>query len=253
MCAQPPRDSFHDLVRNTLAYLKDPLFYKPSFLTSAENDVFFQKERQIVAQKQETPFHSASREKSFFPQPKATARPIYASAKPIQPFVETHCIDSVHSPIKKTLQRIAPHLNLSDHIPDDSQAKRIASGWKELVPDSQVVLLACDASADTLEFLKGLAKAIDQHLAKVKLLMAERLEREKRWDLFLDKNAFRLIIASDGIQKLPELMRFYKSIPANSQSFLDQIPLLVLFSSSVYQSVEQKALLWKTLCHMLKK
>jgi hypothetical protein len=99
-----------------------------------------------------------------------------------------------------------------------------------------------------LEILKALAKAIDRHLAKAKILVAERVEREKRWDLFFDKNALRLIIASHGIEKFSELMRFYKSTGSS-----DKTPFLILSPSQVYQSLEHKALLWKTLCQMLKK
>jgi hypothetical protein len=157
------------------------------------------------------------------------------------------------SPIKKTLERVAPHLKLIDQIPDDSEAKRILSAWKEKITDVEVILIACDTQTDTLELLKGLAKAIDQNLAKSKVITANRLEQEKKWDLFLKQNQFRLVIISEGFQKFPELMRHYKAIPANAKFFLDQIPLLVLSSTSSYKSLEHKALLWKTLCQILKK
>jgi hypothetical protein len=253
-------DRFLNLVRDTLAYLKDPLSPRQSILTTAENYAFFQKDEvkePTIIQKQENRFPQPQQRTTFTEkaaaQPKPAAHNTPSSSKPVQPIAADNAMDSTQSPIKKTLQRIAPNLKLIDQIPDDEQAKRIASAWKEKISDAEVILLVCDSNADTLEFLKGLAKAIDQHLAKVKILMAERLEREKRWDLFLDKNSFRLIIASDGMQKLPELMRFYKSVPASAQFFLDKTPLLVLSSSTVYKSLEHKALLWKTLCQLLKK
>jgi hypothetical protein len=55
------------------------------------------------------------------------------------------------------------------------------------------------------------------------------------------------------MQKLPELMRFYKAVPASGQFFLENTPLLPLSHASLYKSLEHKALLWKTLCQMLKK
>ncbi len=155
--------------------------------------------------------------------------------------------------IKRTLLRAAPAVRLIEEVPDDSAAKRVANAWKEKIPDAQVVLLACETDADTLELLKSLGKAIDQNLAKAKILPAEKMERENRWDLFLQKNQFRLIIASDGLQKLSHLMRFYKALPATSESYLDKTPLLALSPASVYKSLEAKAHLWKTLCQMLKK
>lgn len=251
-------DRFHQLIRDTLSYLKDPLCPTQSILTSAENCIFFQedkvKEHQTI-QKQKVTISEQrvfSREKEAVPL-KTHSLHIPPSPRPMQTIIAEDITRSTHSPIKKMLQKIAPNLKLIDQIPDDAEAKRIASGWKEKIADAEVVLLVCNTHAETLELLKGLAKAIDQHLAKAKILMAERLEREKRWDLFFDKNAFRLLIASDGIQTLPELMRFYKSVPAHAQLFLDTTPLLVLSSFSVYKSLEHKTLLWKTLCQMLKK
>jgi hypothetical protein len=223
----------HDLIRDTLTYLKDPLLPKQSLLTNGKDQIFFQK-------------------KPTQPSPVLKFEPLPPPAKVEKK--EEHKSEDLKSPIKTMLERIAPSLKLSDQIPNDTTAKRIAAAWKEKIPDAEVILLACDSSSETLDFLKGLAKAIDGHLAKVKILMAERLEEQHRWDLFLSKNNFRLIIASDGVQKFPGLMQFYKSIPANSQFFLDKTPLFVLSSIVTYKSsLEHKAALWKTICQMLKK
>jgi hypothetical protein len=140
-----------------------------------------------------------------------------------------------------------------DEVPDDATAKRVANSWKEKISDADVILLACERDAETLEFLKSLGKAIDQNLAKAKILPAEKMEAENRWDLFLQKNQFRLIIASDGMRGMPRLMRFYRETPATAEYFLDKTPLLPLSSASLYKSIEHKALLWKTLCRMFGK
>ncbi|GEM_PF-4843025 len=155
--------------------------------------------------------------------------------------------------IKMTLVRVAPHVQLVAAVPDDTTAKKIAGGWKEKIEDAEVVLLACETDADTLDLLKSLGKAIDQNLAKAKIITAEKLEQEKRWDIFLQKNPFRLIVATEAMKKLPELMSFYHSVPAQSQFFLGKTPLLVLKNASIYKAIEQKAHLWKTLCQLLKK
>lgn len=157
------------------------------------------------------------------------------------------------SPIKKTLQKIAPQLRLVDQIPSDLQAKRIANAWREKWPAVEVVLLACETQTETLDFLKNLARAIDQHLAKCKVMIADRLEQEKGWDFFLEKNSVRLILASSGIKRFPHLMHRTRFHPANSEPFLGHIPLLILSPVSIYKSLEQKAHLWKTLCEKLKK
>jgi hypothetical protein len=250
-------DSLRDLVRDTLLYMKDSSTPRQPIFASPENCGFFQKNKiteSVSFPKPETQILQPSQsftERNTAVQP----RPLSPKAAPLKSIADkqTDSAPQGLSPIKKTLQKIAPSLKLNDQIPDDAEAKRIANAWKEKIVDVDIVLLVCDPSSETLEFLKGLAKAIDQHLAKVKIMMADRLEREKRWDLFLEKNSFRLIIASDGIQKLSELMRFYKAVPAHSQFFLNQTPLHILSPAQTYKSLEYKALLWKTLCQMLKK
>ncbi len=215
-------DSISILIRDTVQHLKDPLQTRQPLLASAEEMVFFSlKKEKPMEKKQDHP-------------------------KPVPPPAP-----QPHSPMKQILQKAVPGVKIVELVPDDSEAKRIAESWKEKVNDAETVLLLCETDAETVEFSKGLAKAIDQHLAKIKILAAERLEKENRWDVFLSKNSLRLIIATDGVQKFPELMRFYKQ--NNSQLFLDKTPLLILSSSSIYKSIEHKAQLWKTLCQMLKK
>ncbi len=242
-------DPLRDLIRDTLSYLKNPLLPRRSHFASPENCAFFQKNKELVTTQniQAATQPQSFKEKTTSAQPKTppTREPLADKLSDSAP--------AAHSPIQKTLQRIAPSLKLLDQIPDDRGATRISNAWKEKIIDADVILLVCDSRSETLDFLKTLAKAIDQRLTKVKILMAEKLEREKRWDLFFEKNSLRLIISSDTIQRLPELMRFYKALPAQAQIFLDQTPLLVLSPVSTYRSLEHKALLWKTLCHMLKK
>jgi hypothetical protein len=249
------------LIRDTITYLKDPLTPKQAILTNGEEHAFFQKKSEVKKPPVETPILApappirpkveAKIEKKVVPEVKREEVPPPAVA-PIKAVEEKSPVES-SSPIKKTLQRIAPQIKLVDQVPSDEEAKRIANAWKEKLSDVEVVLLACDTQPDTLELLKGLAKAIDQNLAKSKVISAERLEREKRWDLFLEKNPLRLIIASDGMQQCTELMRFYRAVPSQAQFFLNQTPLFVLSKTSLYKSLEHKALLWKTLCQMLKK
>ncbi len=172
-----------------------------------------------------------------------------------------------HLPIKKTLfqgnentkditdvlRRIAPGFPLAEHIPDDARAKKVASAWQEALGDADVALLACDVDAQTVELLRNLARSINQKLAKVKVISVERLEREKRWDLFLEKNAFELIIASSGLNNLKEAMSYFKSLPASSEQFLKDTPLILLSPPILYsESPKEKTLLWKRICQILK-
>lgn len=253
----------HSLIRDTMVFLKDPLSPKQTLFASADDLAFFR-----------------SKTVAALPQPKKVlplpplpptpkpAPPVYKKEKEASPVQETVPTQPNTKPsakipepvkmegfekIRTTLARVAPHVQLVDTVPDDANAKKIAGGWKEKIADAEVVLLACETDSDTLELMKSLAKAVDQNLAKAKIIPADKLEQENRWEMFLQKNQFRLIVATEGIKKLPELMKFYHAIPAQSQAFLDKTPLLALNSASLYKAIEHKAQLWKTLCQLLKK
>lgn len=240
-------DDFRDLVRDTLTYLKEQP--RQPMLAAPEDAAFFKTAKPLEAP-------TTASKKALGPPPTAQVQKVAEVKQAPVVLEEVKSVKKVVTPdiamdIKKTLQKIAPAIRLTDQVADDSAAKRIASAYKEKVPEAEVVLLVCDPAIETMEFFKTLAKAIDGQLAKAKILSADRIEREKRWDLFLEANSFRLIIASEGCQKYPELMRFYRANPP--QFFLSKVPFLPLSAAASYQALEKKALLWKTLCQMLKK
>ena len=249
-----PEPLLHALIRDTLSYLKDPLLPKQTLFASAQECALFQRVplKEVVPSvvlKEVVPsvimpppqdVRQAASVKEPPPKQEAAASEEKKSVSP-----------DFFSQVKKTLLRIAPFIQVTDEVPDDAEAKKIASAWREKVPDVEVVLLACERDEETVQLLKSLAKAIDTHLGKAKIIPAERLEREDKWDLFLQKNSFRLILASQGMQGYPKLMQFYTQ--DNVQFFLDKTPLLPLVVASHYKALEHKALLWKTLCQMLKK
>ncbi len=156
--------------------------------------------------------------------------------------------ESSHLEIKRTLQKIAPRLYLIDQIPDDALAQRLASAWKERIKGVDVVVLVLEQSDEEMLFIKNLAKAIHSELLPTRIITGGRLEQENRWDLFLEKNAFRLIIASSGIQNYPNLLRH-----SQDQLFLGKTPFIALSPAAVYnQAKEEKATLWKKVCQILK-
>lgn len=254
-----PDSDLHQLVRDTLHFLKDPLGPKQTLFSSAEEVAFFRVKAPAAppppaavpfspAVKRELPERQSLKQKPLPPTPPPAVVEIKASPAKIEP-PATDFSDKM----KATLQKVLPHLSLVDAIPDDATAKKVSNSWKEKISDAEVILLACQTDEETLELLKSLGKAIDKNLAKAKIIPAERLEKEGKWDLFLQKNPFRLIVASERISKLSGLMSFYTAVPAQSQFFLGKIPLLVLGEAHVYKSIEHKAHLWKTLCQLLKK
>jgi hypothetical protein len=127
--------------------------------------------------------------------------------------------------------------------------------YKEYLGDVDVIIFACDADPDTLSLIKNLSKSIDQKLGLVKVLRADRFEREELWDLFLSKNPVKLIIASSGFMQLKNAMAYYTRGAEDSPlSFLSGIPLVVLLPCASYaDSPKEKLLLWNQLCAQLKR
>ena len=154
--------------------------------------------------------------------------------------------------IKNFLQNAS--VALTEHIPDDSHATKEMSAYKEYMGVLDVIIFACDADPDTLLLLKNLSKSIDQKLGPVKVLRADKWEKEEQWDAFLTKNPIKLLIASSGISQLKGAMRHYISPNGGLSSFLKNIPLIILSPSAVYtQSPKDKLILWNQICAILKK
>ncbi len=254
-------DLFQSLVNDALQYaLQQP---KDGFvLGSAEEVQFFksvpQPRKEIVPQP--APRKVYTPEKTVAPpqrpqQRVQTPEPVKPKTAPV--VAETPNKDRILKPsdeIRKVLQKIAPALHITDSVSDDAQAKQIATGWKEWIANVDVVLLVLDSSPDMLELMKNMAKAIQKELGSPKIIAGDRLEQEKRWSFFLEKNAFRLIIASPGLEKYPELLKLYKALPAQEAAFLGSTPLLLLSPAHEYkQAAEKKLELWKKICLMLKR
>lgn len=242
------QDLLRQLVSDTQLYLKDPLRPKGSLLATEEESLLLEQVKLVPREMPPKPVYPPPKRVFTEPIIQKTAEVIAPPAiKPVTLPQE----DSVQ--IKETLSKLIPGMRFVDQIPDDSEGKKIGSSWKEKITDADVILLACKQDTETIEFLKVLAKAINTHLAKAKIIPAERLEKEGVWDIFLKKNTFRLIVASEGLEQLKGLMSFYRGSPTQNAHFLDQTPLLPLLSASVYKQLDKKAEAWKTLCQILKK
>ncbi|MES2122772.1 MAG: hypothetical protein V4492_08365 [Chlamydiota bacterium] len=260
-------------VSELLAYLKDPLTPRQTLFCTAEEWAFFQtletpspeptpvfKARPLPARvpdpvnppqylRQDLPkeqSYEAPRSNQTPAPPVEMIKSVPASLSPASVKREAPSGQHDFAEIRRTLQKIAPSIGVQDAIPSDEAAKKISTAYKETLPEIETVVLLCDDGQEWLDFVKSLAKAVDQHLSKAKVILASRLEQEKRWDLFIQKNGFRLIIATPGIQNCKGFLHFYESLPAKP-------PLLTLSAVSHYHNQEHKAKLWKTLCQMLQK
>lgn len=154
--------------------------------------------------------------------------------------------------IKSFLQRCS--VPLAACIPDDAEAVRAMSAYKEYIGNADVVIFACDADTDTLDLIKNLSKSIDQKLAPVKVLRSDRLEAKQRWDLFIAKNPVKLYIASSGFSQLKNAMHYYTHRDGLAHGLFNGIPLIILSPCASYmQSPKEKLILWNQICTLLKR
>lgn len=167
------RAAVFQLIRDTLKYARDPLTPNAPYLCTEEETAFF-----LSAQKENVAPQEALPQKPFpsLPRPQ-TFKPIPpTSVKAQEPLEPSPAPKNLEDPlIRKKLQKIAPHLALHDTVLEDKSL------------NSQVLILLCDASTETLDFVKNLARAIDERLRPVKILSALKLEKEEQWDLFFKR------------------------------------------------------------------
>jgi hypothetical protein len=236
-------DSLHSLVKDTLSFIASQYDAEATLFSTPELVCFF-----------ETPPPPAVKE--LPPQvEKQLLKPITLgppATKELPPQVE---------------KKMAGPIALS---PPAQSSTLPTSGWQEIIAAAlpqfrlkeeavqnlaEVAVLAYEESAEGLQFVKNLAAAINKELCRTKLIDARGLEREKRWDLFLKPGAFRWILFSSSLlEKAPALKNYYKKNPSAESCFLGEIPAYIFAPSSHYlKDPSQKALLWKSLCQLLKK
>jgi len=231
------------LLRDTLAYLKEQ---KTPCFASKEEALLLQIEKTATR-----PFHA--REPIIKPpsRPKPAAITTALQKKEsTPPPAEKQQIKQVPPPskIRSILQQIAPSLLLKEAPPEDREATQRAHAYKE---GGMILLLACDTDEETLTLLKNLSKSLRQQLAPVKIIAAEKIESEKRWELFLTESHARLLIASHGLTRFAEAKSFYTQ-DASNHCFLKKTPLILLETPPFYaNNPKEKILLWKRLCRFL--
>ena len=141
---------------------------------------------------------------------------------------------------------------LHENIPNDSKAKRLKEAWREKHNTPEVPILF--QGSYYKPFLQSLAKAIETEFLPCRLVEIDHLEKEKKWDLFLDSPKLKLIIAPDQlIFAAKELLPFYKEHPQQGTRFLGEIPLLLIPDLSLYfKDPYLKRSLWNVICQALK-
>ncbi len=155
--------------------------------------------------------------------------------------------------LKELLAKIAPDFALKESPPDDTAAVRIRNRWKEQSEATAVILLTFTESDKELQFYQNVARAIDLTLQPAKCLDGRRLEKEKKWDLFLESAQLKWILVSqDQLKKGMDILRHFRENPATAEKFLGHASLLLIPPPAAYfKEPSLKRTLWETLCTRL--
>jgi hypothetical protein len=148
---------------------------------------------------------------------------------------------------------VAPTLSWVEQIPSDHEAKRIADRWKTKGQSAPLSILVFQEPPAHRALLGAIADALDAHFGPARLVSAEQIEAEKRWDQFLSADGLKWIVVCDyTLWQLHALMAYYTEIPAQHVRKLGNIPVFLLPDLSLYLKDPQlKRSLWKALCQKL--
>lgn len=132
--------------------------------------------------------------------------------------------------IQKILKEIDSDLYLHASIPSDHKAKRIKEAWREKRETPEIPILFQGQQYRT--FITRIAKAIDTIYGSCRIV---EIEPQKKWDIFLESENLKLIIAPDtSIFGTKEILPFYQENPQQKSRKLGKIPLLLLPDLSIY-------------------
>jgi len=182
------------------------------------------------------------------PQPTPKAPTVWIT-EPIPKPAEKNV--SGFSQLPRLFQKIAPHISILSDIPNDTNAKKIATRWKTRNQIAPISILSFHEPQKQKELLLEISKAIDVYFGPARLIEADAIEKEKQWDTFLADPSLKCVVACDyTLWQLGDLMRFYKEKSSEQTRTLGNIPLFLLPDLSLYlKDPLLKKSLWKGICH----
>ncbi len=150
--------------------------------------------------------------------------------------------------VRKVLKEIAPDLYVHDTVPSDHKARRVKEAWKEKRETPTFPILF--QGAPYRSFVANIAKAIDLTYGTCRIV---EVEPQKKWDLFLESENLKLILAPDAlIFGTKELLSFYQETPQQKVRTLGNVPLLLLPDLSLYyKDPYLKRALWNVICNTI--
>lgn len=162
--------------------------------------------------------------------------------------IETVKNFSFFEDFREIVNRISPQIKISNQLPDDTTAKKIATGYiyKQNVED--ILILSASEDKKELVFLENIAKAVLTLFFPSSVLKIPQLDNLE-WSSLLSLTKIKLIIANrDEILNTPDLLPFFKENNSPQKAFLKDKPLFFIQKPSSYLITPLlKSKLWKEL------
>lgn len=212
-----------------LALIDDTLSYVKSLLPSKQKEIKKIPLPPIEIKPTPSPKITLSPPpKPVFPSPsipKAKETKVFIKLEPLPPPIQEPT-----EGIRKILKEIDPSLYLHESVPSDHRAKKIKESWKEKRDNPAIPILF--QGDQYRPFISRIAKAIDIVYGSCRLI---EITPDKKWDLFLESENLKLIIAPDRlIFATKGLLPFYQENPQQKSRKLGKVPLLLLPDLSLY-------------------
>lgn len=201
------------------------------------------------------------------PPPKETPKPILKQPDPPKSIKKAESLPAIPLPEKSTpprvldrfddlrslFSKIAPQIQILDHIPPDTSAKQISERWKTRNQAAPISLLFYQELPQHRLLLEHLAEALNVVFGGARLIQCASIEKEKQWEAFLSVPGLKNVLICDAaLWQLPNLLQFYREVPSHSERFLHNIPVFLLPDLSLYlKDPLLKRSLWKALCQKI--
>lgn len=193
-------------------------------------------------------------ESQILPSPKKPRVSIQKPKSESWDLEKTHQNKEINfSYLEQQIKKALPDLLISEKILSDHEAKKIANRWKWMEQLSPITILSTTPHIKEKQFLHHLAKAIELYFLPCRVINPIAFEKENQWKNVLDPSQIKFVISCDyEIWSLKNLVPYLRKIPQEQNTYLGDIPILLLPDLKVYfRDSSLKRSLWKTLCQKL--
>ncbi len=241
--------AYHNLLLDTLQYLKDT--YNPKTSWAAPKNLVVSIKKEIKEIKTPAPAESAKKpvqtnfSKEIVPLVPKNKEPISFPTPQMTPKLKTEEHLLPFEELKKNLHKTFPLFVVKDTPLSDTTPYLKAL-------EAEVLLLCFQEGSSSNLFLKNLEKAIATYHKSAETLEPNTKRFPEDLKSFFDQTQNKLTIASKALLKNKDLHPFIKENKDTSEWFLGKNRLLLLEPFEIYfTNPLEKKTLWKTICAIL--